>query len=206
MQNISFDQSKLVHLNNGTPSQDVSLIEDYKNYPYPNKNEGDVSVNEINRSRNSSALDNSFMRVNSKIEEYKQSIRDKIRMMKTSLAYDNSITNKKTNRTEMADPSRNLEISGSNLQRKITPESNTTSYNQKSFLISTMTTPAVSENLILHSFRNRLKKQEIDEQLNAYQTVVQQANVEVYFKSIRRRVMLGIMGKLLRKKIGSEGG
>jgi hypothetical protein len=57
-------------------------------------NDQDTSINDNNQSKYSNLLDNSFIRVNSKIDEFKNSIREKIRVMKNNnLIYSNNSNN-----------------------------------------------------------------------------------------------------------------
>jgi len=66
----------------------------FQEYKIGNKDEKIENDSQLNQSKYSNMMDHSFMKVNSKIDEFKNSIKDKIRIMRNSnLVYSNNSKN-----------------------------------------------------------------------------------------------------------------
>lgn len=125
--------------------------------------EQDISVNENNQSNYSNILDNSFVRVNSKIDEFKNSIKEKIRVMKNNnLIYSNNSNN---NIRIKESCSKNEYSNNSNILYKIGLTSTSVSQSQRTcsnnyILDGNCHSHGQSQNefVIFNSFRKRLEK------------------------------------------------
>jgi hypothetical protein len=151
-----------------------------------------LSVSDVNQSRSSNLLDNSFMKVNGKIEEYKQSIKEKIRMMKNNLANNNlkAKANKISNNIQDEVVNQNNEFIPNNLfQKEIS--SNSTSQFAKSYLtqytVPSNSQPESQEFIILNSFRNRLKAEDLGNNYPTYRQQNINMDLNVLFNLFRKR-------------------